>query len=130
MGGKFQNMGLINKGQRPYDFEPALEHGLTGHHGTDMPRIKHIDKKGFNDIIFCMTKGECAATQFIGNFKKSFTSMPGAQETWINLITRIMGTRAIIGNLNPQGISQVIAIFSKPVSIAVFESGININRYQ
>ena len=83
-------------GQGPDNVELSPEYRLVGHHGADLPAVKHIDQQRLDNIIPVMGQGDLVASLFGGNLEDPFAPQAGAEKTGILLVEIAVRQGAVV----------------------------------
>jgi hypothetical protein len=70
---------------------------LNGKHGADLRAVKNIEKKGLDDIVLMMTKGNFIAIETLCYLEDPFPPFPGTEKTGILPVLRTVGKLSDLG---------------------------------
>jgi hypothetical protein len=73
---------------------------LKGKHGADLSTVKNIEKKGFDDIVLVMAKGNLVTFETMSKMEETFSPFPGTEETGVFPILGAIRSPPDIGELD------------------------------
>jgi len=103
---------------------------LKGKHGADLSAVKNIEKKGLDDIVLVMAKGNLVALETMSKMKEAFPPVPGAEEAWVLPILGAIRSPPDIGELDMVREPHVFKKLLQDASPPGIEAEVNVNRHE
>ena len=87
----------IQQGQGADYCDLTLKERLSGQHGGNLGTVKHIDEKGFNQVIHVVAEGDLVTSQAASLLEESGASESSAKETGVLGVYRAVRSRTEVG---------------------------------